>query len=76
MTSYCPVPGVGPVSPADNNFQGGFASALMLKDLRLAMEAAADCGSKVTMGEQARSLYEAFSVDNAGLDFSAIIKTL
>ncbi|WP_430329224.1 NAD-binding protein, partial [Salmonella enterica] len=37
MTSYCPVPGVGPVTPADNGYQGGFATALMLKDLRLAM---------------------------------------
>ena len=41
MTSYCPVPGVGPETPADRDYQGGFATALMLKDLRLAMEAAA-----------------------------------
>src|SRR3569623_2035697 len=40
MTSYCPVPGVGPVTPADRDFEGGFAAALKLKDLRLAMEAA------------------------------------
>ena len=45
MTSYCPVPGVGPQSPADNGYQGGFAAALMLKDLKLAMEAAAGAGA-------------------------------
>ena len=76
MTSYCPVPGVGPTSPADNGYQGGFASALMLKDLRLAMEAAGDAGSRVPMGERAKELYEAFAADSGGLDFSAIIKTL
>ena len=45
MTSYCPVPGVGPETPADRDYEGGFAAALMLKDLRLAMEAAqsVDC---------------------------------
>jgi len=46
MTSYCPVPGVGPTTPADNGYQGGFASALMLKDLRLAMEAAHSVGAR------------------------------
>lgn len=77
MTSYCPVPGVGPQSPADAGYQGGFATALMLKDLKLAMEAAGSVAAKVLMGERAAALYEAF--DNAGsggLDFSAIIKTL
>ncbi len=77
MTSYCPVPGVGPQSPADNDYQGGFASALMLKDLKLAMEAAATAGSQVPMGERAKELYEAFvAASNGGLDFSAIIRTL
>ncbi len=77
MTSYCPVPGVGPQSPADNGYQGGFASALMLKDLKLAMEAAETAGSKVPMGERAKELYEAFTeAGNGGLDFSAIIRTL
>ncbi len=77
MTSYCPVPGVGPQSPADNGYQGGFAAALMLKDLKLAMEAAASAGAQVPMGERARELYEAFAdAGNGGLDFSAIIKTL
>ena len=78
MTSYCPVPGVGPSSPADNGYQGGFASALMLKDLRLAVEAAAGAGASVEMGDRARQLYEAFSGEgsNGGLDFSAIIRSL
>ncbi len=77
MTSYCPVPGVGPQSPADNDYQGGFASALMLKDLRLAMAAAADAGANVPMGDLAEKLYSAFAdAGNGGVDFSAIIKTL
>jgi len=77
MTSYCPVPGVGPQSPADNQYQGGFATALMLKDLKLAMEAAETAGSQTPMGLRARELYEAFDqAGNGGLDFSAIIKTL
>ncbi len=77
MTSYCPVPGVGPQSPSDNGYQGGFASALMLKDLKLAMEAAETSGAKVPMGERAKELYDAFvAASNGGLDFSAIIKTL
>ncbi|ABD25306.1 3-hydroxyisobutyrate dehydrogenase [Novosphingobium aromaticivorans DSM 12444] len=77
MTSYCPVPGVGPQSPADNGYQGGFATALMLKDLKLAMAAAQDAGAQVPMGARAEELYEAFAnAGNAGLDFSAIIKSL
>jgi len=77
MTSYCPVPGVGPVTPADNNYQGGFATALMLKDLKLAMAAAKDAGAQVPMGQRAEELYQAFAdAGNGGIDFSAIIKTL
>ena len=77
MTSYCPVPGVGPASPADNDYQGGFAAALMLKDLKLAMEAAASAGAKVPMGQRAEELYEAYAAaGNGGSDFSGIIKTL
>lgn len=75
MTSYCPLPGVGPQSPADNNYQGGFATALMLKDLSLATEAASTSGARVPMGERAKELFEAFALDgNGGQDFSAIIK--
>jgi len=77
MTSYCPVPGVGPQSPADNDYQGGFATALMLKDLKLAMEAAASVDADVPMGEKAAALYDAFDkAGQGGIDFSAIIKTL
>ncbi len=77
MTSYCPVPGVGPHSPADNDYQGGFAAALMLKDLKLAMAAAASAGAKVPMGQRAEELYSAFTADgHGGTDFSGIIKTL
>ncbi|PVX30365.1 3-hydroxyisobutyrate dehydrogenase [Sphingomonas pokkalii] len=77
MTSYCPVPGVGPETPADRDYQGGFAAPLMLKDLKLAMEAAASVGAQVPMGERAEQLYAAFvEGEGAALDFSAIIKTL
>jgi 3-hydroxyisobutyrate dehydrogenase len=77
MTSYCPVPGVGPTTPADNGYQGGFATALMLKDLRLAMEAAESADAAVPMGQRATSLYEDFNgAGNGGLDFSAIIRML
>ena len=77
MTSYCPVPGVGPASPADNGYQGGFATALMLKDLKLAMEAAQSVGADVPMGERAADIYAAFdSEGQGGLDFSAIINSL
>jgi 3-hydroxyisobutyrate dehydrogenase len=77
MTSYCPVPGVGPQSPADNDYQGGFAAALQLKDLKLAMDAAASVGANVPMGTRATELYQAFAdAGSGGLDFSAIIKTL
>lgn len=77
VTSYCPVPGVGPTSPADNDYRGGFATALMLKDLRLAMEAAATAGMDPQMGRVAKDLYEAFAAaGNGALDFSAIIETV
>lgn len=77
MTSYCPVPGVGPETPADRDYQGGFAAALMLKDLRLAMQAADEAGALTPLGAHAAQLYEAFVADgHGGTDFSGIIKTL
>lgn len=77
LTSYCPLPGVGPVSPADNGYRGGFAAALMLKDLRLAMEAAASVDAMVPMGDRAAELYENFVAEDAGhRDFSAIIEQM
>lgn len=77
MTSYCPVPGVGPETPADRNYDGGFAAALMLKDLKLAMEAAQTAGAYTPMGGEAEDLYQRF-VDRGGggKDFSALIKMI
>ena len=77
MTSYCPVPGVGPETPADRDYEGGFAAALMLKDLKLAMEAAQEAGAYTPMGGEAEELYQRF-VDRGGAnkDFSAIIKMI
>lgn len=77
MTSYCPLPGVGPDSPADRDYQGGFAAALMLKDLKLAVKAAADADASVPMGAEAMALYQAFANQGqGGLDFSGIIRML
>jgi 3-hydroxyisobutyrate dehydrogenase len=77
MTSYCPVPGVGPKTPADNGYEGGFAAALMLKDLKLAMEAAKHAGVDAEMGEEAEELYEEFVEKGGGSkDFSGIIKMI
>ena len=77
MTSYCPVPGVGPKTPADNDYEGGFAAALMLKDLKLAMEAAKHAGVDVEMGEEAEELYEEFVEKGGGSkDFSGLIKMI
>ena len=77
MTSYCPLPGVGPETPADNGYQGGFAAGLMLKDLKLAVEAAQGADASVPMGSVAGALYQAFvNGGAAGIDFSGIIKML
>jgi 3-hydroxyisobutyrate dehydrogenase len=78
MTSYCPVPGVGPDTPADRGYEGGFAAALMLKDLRLAMEAAQAAGAYTPMGGAAEELYTRFAegLGGAGKDFSGIIKMI
>ncbi|MEW9856729.1 3-hydroxyisobutyrate dehydrogenase [Novosphingobium sp. M1R2S20] len=77
LNDYTPAPGVGAASPADNDYQGGFASALMLKDLRLAMEGAQTAGATVPMGEHAMKIYEAFvQSGNGNKDFGAIFTTL
>jgi len=77
MTTYCPVPGVGPETPADRDYAGGFAAALMLKDLRLAMEAAAGVAADTPMGAMATERYARFVEDGgAATDFSGIIRTL
>jgi 3-hydroxyisobutyrate dehydrogenase len=78
MTSYCPVPGVGPETPADRDYEGGFAAALMLKDLRLAMEAAQSVDAYTPMGAEAETLYARFAESLGGgrKDFSAIIRMI
>ena len=77
MTSYCPVPGVGPETPADRDYQGGFAAALQLKDLKLAMQAAHDADAAVPMGSAAQALYQAMVNAGGGArDFSAMIRFL
>ena len=77
MTSYCPVPGVGPQSPADNDYQGGFATNLMLKDLLLAMDAADKADAAVPMAARAAELYQEFtSLGQGSSDFSGIVKML
>lgn len=77
LTSYCPVPGPVPASPANNDYKPGFAAALMLKDLRLSQEAAGAAGAATPMGALATQLYALFNAsDEAGTDFSGIIKML
>ena len=77
MTSYCPVPGPVPAAPSNRNYDGGFMSALMLKDLKLAMAASQATGASVPMGALAESLYQNFvNLGGAPKDFSAIIKLL
>jgi 3-hydroxyisobutyrate dehydrogenase len=77
MTSYAPVPGVGPETPADHDYEGGFAAALMLKDLKLADDAAKSVGAYIPVGGEAEELYQRF-VDRGGgtKDFSGIIKMI
>jgi 3-hydroxyisobutyrate dehydrogenase len=77
MTSYCAIPGVGPASPADRNYEGGFAAGLMLKDLKLAMDAAKSVDADTPMGRRAAELFTDFVDGGSGnRDFSAIIETL
>jgi len=77
MTSYCPVPGVGPETPADHDYEGGFAAALMLKDLKLAEEAAKQAGAYTPMGAKAEELYQRFvDAGNGNKDFSGLIKMI
>ncbi|HYE48609.1 MAG TPA: NAD-binding protein, partial [Azospirillaceae bacterium] len=77
LTSYCPVPGPVPTSPANRGYQPGFAADMMLKDLKLAQQAAASAGAATPMGAQAAALYQLFSASgHGGLDFSAIIRML
>jgi len=75
MTTYCPAPGVGPKSPADNDYTPGFAADLMLKDLRLSQQAAESADADTPMGQLAAELYRRFVEDEGGKgrDFSAML---
>ncbi|MEO4042106.1 3-hydroxyisobutyrate dehydrogenase [Hoeflea sp. CAU 1731] len=75
MNAYCPAPGVGPQSPADNDYKPGFASDLMLKDLRLSQQAAEAVDADTPMGQRATDLYRIFveDEDGSGRDFSAML---
>ena len=75
MNAYCPAPGVGPASPADNGYKPGFAADLMLKDLRLSQQAAEGADADTPMGALAAELYRRFveEEDGRGMDFSAML---
>jgi 3-hydroxyisobutyrate dehydrogenase len=77
LTSYCPVPGPVPASPANRDYAAGFTAAMMLKDLKLAQEASRMAGANTPLGAEAAALYGLFaSHGDSALDFSAIIKFL
>lgn len=77
LTTYCPVPGPVPTSPANKNYNPGFAAALMLKDLRLSQEAAQNAGAVTPLGAEAAQLYALFNAQGHGAtDFSGIINFL
>ena len=77
LTSYCPVPGPVPTSPANNGYKPGFTAAMMLKDLKLAEDAARTSGTGTPLGHTAMALYEEFvATGKGGTDFSGIIEWL
>ena len=77
LTSYCPVPGPVPASPANADYRPGFSAGLMLKDLRLAQEAAEGGGADTALGRHAAEIYAAFeAAGGAGVDFSGIIRAI
>jgi len=77
MTSYCPVPGPVPTSPANRDYQAGFTAAMMLKDLKLAQEAAKSARAKTPLGAEAAAVYERYvSGGEGGRDFSGIIRMI
>ena len=77
LTTYCPVPGPVPTSPANRDYTGGFATALMLKDLKLSQSAAQSAGATTPLGAEAAQLYALFAAQgHAGTDFSGIIQML
>src|SRR6201996_1713053 len=75
LTTYCPVPGPVPTSPANNEYKPGFASALMVKDLTLAQDAAKAAGAATPLGKHAQEIYRSFdAAGHGGVDFSGIVK--
>jgi 3-hydroxyisobutyrate dehydrogenase len=77
LTTYCPVPGPVPTSPANRDYQPGFTADMMLKDLRLAQEAVAQVGATTPLGAEASALYSEFAQGGSGaVDFSGIIRML
>jgi 3-hydroxyisobutyrate dehydrogenase len=77
LNTYCPVPGPVPTSPANHGYKPGFAAALMLKDLKLAQEAALASGASTPLGAEATQLYSLFDeLGHGGEDFSAVIQLL
>ena len=77
LTTYCPVPGPVPGSPANNAYKPGFAAALMLKDLQLSQDAARASGAKTALGEHAAEIYRRFVEEGGGgVDFSGIIEAI
>src|SRR5271165_2284990 len=75
LNAYCPVPGPVPTSPANNDYRPGFATALMLKDLKLAQDAAKAAGAATPLGKHAQEIYKTFdAAGNGGVDFSGIIR--
>ena len=77
LTSYCPWPGPVPAAPSNRGYEGGFLAALMLKDLKLAQEAAAKSGAATPLGAQAEATYALFDrLGYGGKDFSAVLEML
>ncbi|OBH16017.1 3-hydroxyisobutyrate dehydrogenase [Mycolicibacter sinensis] len=76
LHTNCPVPGPVPTSPANRNFEPGFATALMNKDLHLAMDAVSSTGARAPLGSHAAAIYADFAVEHAAEDFSAVINLL
>jgi len=75
MTTYCPVPGPVPTSPANRDYQAGFTAAMMLKDLKLSQDAAKAAGAKTSLGSDAARIYSQYvESGEAGKDFSGIIR--
>lgn len=77
ISTYCPVPGPVPTSPANNDYKAGFTAAMMLKDLKLAQQAAIASGASTPLGAEAQSIYSLFAAAGHGdVDFSGIIRFL